>query len=125
MTVRAAVTAGAAAPRDARRLVADQVTEWGLDDVRDDLRLIASELVTNALIHTSGPVEISLSTGPDHVRIEVSDPSTVAPEVTQADPDDDHGRGLAIVASLSRDWGVDYHPHGKTVWADVATNSPA
>ncbi|MDQ1307951.1 MAG: hypothetical protein QG671_3785, partial [Actinomycetota bacterium] len=35
------------------------------------------------------------------------------------------GRGLAIVASLSRDWGVDYHPHGKTVWADVATNSPA
>ncbi len=125
MTVRAALTAGTAAPRDARRLVADQVTEWGLDDVRDDLRLIASELVTNALIHTAGPVEISLSTGPGHVRIEVSDPSTVAPEVTRADPDDDHGRGLAIVASLSRDWGVDYHSHGKTVWADVATNSPA
>lgn len=55
MTVRAALTAGTAAPGDARRLVADKVAEWGLDDIGDDLRLIASELVTNALIHTLDP----------------------------------------------------------------------
>jgi pimeloyl-ACP methyl ester carboxylesterase len=119
MTVPAAVTTGAAAPRDARRLVADRVAEWGLHDIGDDLRLIASELVTNALIHTPGPVEIGMSTAPDHVRIEVSDPSPVAPQITQAEPDDDHGRGLAIVASLSRAWGTDLHPGGKTVWAEV------
>lgn len=125
MTVRAALTAGTAAPGDARRLVADKVAEWGLDDIGDDLRLIASELVTNALIHTPGPVEIGLSTGPDHVRIEVSDPIRMAPAVSRADPDDDHGRGLAIVASLSRAWGTDLRPDGKTVWAEVAISAPA
>ena len=88
----------------------------------------ASGVITsvNELLNTTPEVINSDPYGDGWMfEIEVSDPSTVAPEVTQADPDDDHGRGLAIVASLSRDWGVDYHPHGKTVWADVATNSPA
>ncbi len=38
-------------------------------------------------------------------------------------PSDPHGRGLAIVDSLSRAWGVQHRPRGKQVWANVAIPS--
>jgi anti-sigma regulatory factor (Ser/Thr protein kinase) len=67
----------------------------------EDVVLAASELATNALIHTRGPVRVRLSHRRGTVRLDVADTSTHHP--APADPGDeaDHGRGLAIVTALA------------------------
>lgn len=87
----------------------------------DDTVIIASELVTNAVQSASPAVEIALHVERGHLMLAVSDHAGGTPMVTgRAAGDQTHGRGLAIVASLSSDWGIspraDAGP-GKTVWA--------
>lgn len=119
MSVTSALPQDSGAAREARKLVESQLSAWGVEFVRDDLQLIASELVTNALTHTDGPVTISLIAAPDHVRIEVADAGSATPTVRSPSDDDDHGRGMAIVEMLSRAWGTIATETGKTVWAEV------
>ena len=124
MSVTSALPQDSGAAREARRIVESQLAAWGVDFVRDDLQLIASELVTNALTHADGPVSISLIAAPDHVRIEVSDRGTTAPAVRTPEDDDSHGRGMAIVEMLSRAWGTEVTDSGKTVWAEIPLTDP-
>jgi anti-sigma regulatory factor (Ser/Thr protein kinase) len=109
----------------ARRFVRDVLDSWGLLDAEQlvqDTLLVASELVTNAVLHGMGEVEVSVSMHGDGVRLEVCDqgplwvprrpaPSTV-PGLT--------GRGLRIVALAASAWGTDRSPGGGTiVWAEL------
>ncbi|MBY8886961.1 ATP-binding protein [Streptomyces sp. PTM05] len=48
------------APRLVRRHVCEVLSDWGLDRFVDDVRLVASELVTNAVVHGHGPVLVTL-----------------------------------------------------------------
>jgi anti-sigma regulatory factor (Ser/Thr protein kinase) len=96
-----------AAPARARA----QVDELGLDPERgQELKLVVSELVTNALLHGEGPISLRLREADGTVEGEVADagegfPSGV-PETT--DPDDaEGGRGLYLVDTLCRRWSVD------------------
>jgi anti-sigma regulatory factor (Ser/Thr protein kinase) len=84
-----------------------------------DAAAIASELVTNAVNAGSSRIELSLELRPASVLIEVVDNAggTVAP-ATPA-PTDARGRGLLVVAALSRDWGVAAAEDSKSVWAEV------
>lgn len=70
-------------------------------DLVDDIELAVSELATNALIHTTGPVRVRLSHRHGTVRLDIADTSPYRPEAADPGAGADHGRGLAIVAELA------------------------
>jgi two-component sensor histidine kinase len=81
--------------------------------------LIVNELVTNAVVHTVGSVMLTLDVKPESVRVVVSDSSDTLPRQRAQDLSAVGGRGLALVAAMSDDWGVHERDGGKVVWADV------
>src|SRR3954447_1577746 len=85
-----------------------------------DAVLVASELVTNAVVNTEGPVRVSLTCDVSNVTIEVwDDDPTALPQAREAALDRVGGRGLHIVGVLSEAWGHRADPPGKVVWARV------
>lgn len=110
-----------AAVRRARKAVADQLWAWGLPGLVDDAELITSELVTNAIEHGSGVVELRLSTKPHRIRISVLDGNPAALPVVATDRGlEIGGRGLALVEQLAAEWGHEEGPQYKDVWAELA-----
>ncbi|MEV6022178.1 SpoIIE family protein phosphatase [Streptomyces sp. NPDC052036] len=113
--------------RTARRFVRDSMREWGRDAMADDLELIVSEVVTNALIHADSEVDLRLREYPDHVRLEVRDSASTPPipssisVLEEENAQAEHGRGLVIVDGLARIWGTSPSGRGKTVWLELAT----
>ncbi|MFC5956876.1 ATP-binding protein [Streptomyces pratens] len=107
----------------ARSTVRAQLHGWGLDGVGDLATLLVSELVTNALRHATGPIDVCLwrPFGLDPVlRVEVSDPLPELPHERVARPGDEGGRGLQLVARTTRRWGTRPGEVGKTVWFELA-----
>src|SRR3954447_9640253 len=100
-------------------LVGNAVTRESIDDVV----LVASELVGNAVIHagdgTADDLRVSWEVEPGAVVVRVADPSGQLPEPRSADDAVTGGRGLAIVAAIATDWGVHRSPDGKQVWPRV------
>jgi len=110
----------------ARAFTHDLLTAWDLGDLCQDAVLAVSELVTNALVHTTSPIRLILSrTDHDRVRIGVNDTSDSLPQPTPPLVDALGGRGLFIVRKLADSWGVDPTPHrsGKTVWLELAASA--
>jgi two-component sensor histidine kinase len=97
-----------------RTLVPDADTDARLDDVL----LMASELVTNALEYTSGSVAVSAwRTTRAEWRVEVTDESSTRLPVPRRAPDTSMcGRGLFIVHTLATQWGSKLIPGGKCSW---------
>lgn len=84
---------------------------WKIPEaVIDDVEVVASELATNALIHTPGPVRVRLAHRRGTVRLEVADTSPRRPSPADPGDQDDHGRGLAIVARLADRVRVEPYP---------------
>ena len=97
---------------------------WGLTEHADIIELIVSELVTNAIVHGTGPVEICLSRGRGHLLVEVGDHGAGQPALHHPAAEDMSGRGLALVDALTSScggsWGVTARTSGqpgKTVYA--------
>ncbi|WP_369226989.1 SpoIIE family protein phosphatase [Streptomyces sp. R39] len=107
------------AVRRARHVAARQLAEWGLEALGDPTELIVSELVTNAVRHSTGPIVLRLI---QHqvLTCEVSDTDLCSPRLRRARTIDENGRGLFLVARLSRRWGSRSVPGGKVVWAEEA-----
>ncbi|HET8581702.1 MAG TPA: SpoIIE family protein phosphatase [Jatrophihabitans sp.] len=104
----------------AREFTATTLREWAVaEQVAEDAVLAVSELVTNAVVHGRPPVELRLHRTAEHVRIEVLDGSAVTPRELDATPEDEHGRGLRIVAALAEQWGSRRTDDGKSVWCCV------
>ncbi|WP_324612371.1 ATP-binding SpoIIE family protein phosphatase [Streptomyces sp. AS58] len=102
----------------ARNLTADQLAEWGLEGSVDGMKQIVSELVTNAVRHSADPIRLRLIR--HHVlTVEVTDADSHVPRMRTARTVDEHGRGLALVAQLSRRWGTRPAQAGKVVWAEA------
>ncbi|MEU2430605.1 ATP-binding protein [Streptomyces sp. NPDC007861] len=106
---------------------------WGLDSLRDDVAVIVSELVTNAVQHAA-PVAVADDPGRcrltlerrsvDTVRIVVVDRSCRRLDRRRPGPDAEAGRGLAVVAGLASRWGVTETRDGKQVWAELRVSGP-
>jgi anti-sigma regulatory factor (Ser/Thr protein kinase) len=108
------------APGQARRAVERLLHGRPMsDEARESARLVSSELVTNALLHGHGQIELRLRLLEDFLRIEVVDQGVdQAPAVRQEEADESGGWGLRIVDQLAAQWGVF---EGTThVWADIA-----
>jgi anti-sigma regulatory factor (Ser/Thr protein kinase) len=104
-------------PAAARALAADVVADLHLEPVADDLALVVSELVTNAIRYAQPPVEIEIETTDDEVTVAVADGSPGRPLVKDADDEAEGGRGLTLIDRLAAETGVRPQPPGKTVWA--------
>jgi serine phosphatase RsbU (regulator of sigma subunit)/anti-sigma regulatory factor (Ser/Thr protein kinase) len=101
----------------ARVAVTGRLAAWDLDDLAFTTELIASELVTNAIRHATGPVQLRLLR--DRALIcEVSDGSSTSPRLRRARSTDEGGRGLFLVAQLTERWGTRYTPNGKIIWTE-------
>lgn len=99
----------------ARRVVADMLSGLPAGD-REAAVLLVDELVSNALLHTSGGLRLRVTVVGEVVRVDVFDHDTHAPVLRSVDRDDESGRGLHIVDSLASAWGVETVPGGKRVW---------
>ncbi|MFC9603757.1 ATP-binding protein [Streptomyces niveus] len=103
----------------ARAFTIDVLTEWGIADRREDMRLCVSELATNALLHGVPPGR-EFSVGLFHdgatLRLEVRDSGDGIPKTLDPDADATTGRGLHLVREVADDFGIDAHVVGKTVW---------
>lgn len=88
------------------------------DITRDDVLLVVSELITNALLHGASPRRLHLALRERDLHIEVEDASARTPAAV--DPTGRvGGHGLHIVARLCTDWGTAPSDGGKRVWCDV------
>ncbi|QIG44971.1 SpoIIE family protein phosphatase [Nocardioides anomalus] len=107
------------APTQARDAVRRHLEDVGVTtrEVVEDALLVTSELVTNAVLHAEAPVELRLVSSRTELRIEVHDREASQPLRRSPDLDDEHGRGLTIVAALSTHWGTRPSGSGKVVWA--------
>ncbi|WP_435280025.1 ATP-binding protein [Streptomyces sp. 1222.5] len=117
---------GPLAPATARHEARPVLADWGLGEEQAyDALLVISELVTNAVTHALPPVILHLQAATDHcghVQIHVSDgghqPSPEAWAATR--PDDEHGRGAAIISALADETGAAGDVDGLIDhWADI------
>jgi anti-sigma regulatory factor (Ser/Thr protein kinase) len=88
------------------------------EDLRDVALLLASELVTNAILHARTPVQVGVLHDGDNVLICVADRRDDTPDLVAQDKSRDRpgGRGLALVQDLASQWGTQRFIGGKTVW---------
>lgn len=116
------------------------VTEWGIGELVDDIELIVSELVTNAMLASVGlmgsrfkgvwspgppPIRLWLQADYEHVLIQVWDGSDRMPHRQELGSNRESGHGLIIVETLSERVGVYLleDSSGKVVWAQVRVGS--
>ncbi|WP_332112937.1 ATP-binding protein [Streptomyces sp. ActVer] len=133
-------TPAAAAPKDiewrlprharsvsrARTLLREQATSWKLpDEVTETAVLLLSELMTNAYRHAKvspgREIWARCALDDDRVRVWVTDANDMLPAPRNASPDDESGRGLALVATLADNWGATPREGGigKTAWFEL------
>ncbi|RFS84534.1 GAF domain-containing protein [Actinomadura spongiicola] len=98
-----------------RSQVAGKLAEWNLETLTDTVQLLVSELVTNALVHGAGAIDLRLIKGLN-LLCEVYDDGADLPRLRHADATDESGRGLQLVSHLSSRWGTHRAERGKVVW---------
>ena len=112
----------------ARWLITEWCAPWvAATEIQEDTveaaLLLASEVITNAVIHGDGMVLVALNrVNGASLRIEVSDDGGGMPLIGSQRADAESGRGMAMVEMLSSRWGTDLAvgPLGKTVWFELS-----
>ena len=109
----------------ARAFLTRLLDGWGIaEDVIDDASLLASELMSNAVKHGGGVVDMQIEAEDGLLHVGVRDDAGGVPTVSQADATSSGGRGMWIVQSIAQDWGTDPDGAGKTVWFDLSLRQP-
>ncbi|MFI9205849.1 SpoIIE family protein phosphatase [Streptomyces sp. NPDC053048] len=110
-----------AAPR-ARAFASGVLASWRFPtDLRDLGVLATSELVANSLQHGTPPMRLRLRRTDRRLIIEVTDGDDHLPRRRRAEPADEAGRGISIIATIASSWGSRRTPGGgKAVWCEFA-----
>lgn len=128
--LRAELPADLTSARQARAAVRQALAAWGMADPAGDAELLASELAANAAEHGRGPISLALRRqaahdGQPEIACEVTDTSPDLPRHSQAGPEEERGRGMAIVIALAADAGTRAAGPGKTTWFTLALRDRA
>nr|WP_246314741.1 SpoIIE family protein phosphatase [Kineococcus aurantiacus] len=103
--------------RDARRVVQRCCGHQGVDDdTTETAVLLASELVTNAVVHGRSDARLRVVASPRSVHVEVGDDNDRVPVLQTHDDDALSGRGIWLLETAATRWGVREEPIGKVVW---------
>jgi len=119
--------AGLGAPAEARRVIgALPLPEL----TREQLGLLASELVTNSIRHgelaAGDPIELEIASERRQVWMSVRDSGPgFDPRLARTGDGGIAGFGLAIVAAVADQWGVEAGPDGCTVWCELIAEEVA
>jgi anti-sigma regulatory factor (Ser/Thr protein kinase) len=109
--------------------VTEQCDRLGMTELAETARLLASELVTNVVVHTQAEPTIAVASTCGRLLVEVRDDDAALP----ADPGDpaaeiglaSGGRGLTLVAQMAEDWGVrPIEGDGKGIWFSLLPGQP-
>ena len=107
-----------------RRFVAGVLEGWELAEFVADAVLVASELLSNAVLHARTDLRLTVFADvPGTVRIEVLDHNSRMPTAVACPDDATSGRGLALVGAVATRWGSESRPDGKVVWAELGQRS--
>ena len=108
----------------ARRFATRTLASWGAEQLEDDVRVVASELATNALLHARTDFTLGLALDGDRLRLTLADGSALQPRMRRFDSTESTtGRGLRMVAELAQAWGVEKDGVGKAVWCEFQVAS--
>jgi anti-sigma regulatory factor (Ser/Thr protein kinase) len=109
----------------ARAFLTQLLHGWEVaDEVIDDASLLTTELMSNAVEHGSGVVDLEIAVQDGLLHIGVHDDSVELPTQHKAASTSlEGGRGIWLVQSIARDWGSDSRGRepGKTVWFELTT----
>ncbi|MFB7111713.1 ATP-binding protein [Streptomyces sp. NPDC056291] len=118
-----------ASAQAARTLVKTALSAWQLEELTDTGVLLVTELVANAVKHTTTRlIRVAISRpSSTWVRIGVTDKSRILPHLKKANGDNlpASGRGLVLIDALTDRWGTDLYRWGKHVWADLKVEEQA
>lgn len=118
--VRWAFTPTPSAATQARRKLARQLHTWGISAANaEPVLLVAYELVANAVEHARTALELAVSFDNTAVLVEVSDESPLEPRLQPLNLSAVRGRGLQMVAALSKSWKCVRRGGGKTIQAVI------
>jgi anti-sigma regulatory factor (Ser/Thr protein kinase) len=92
-------------------------------DLRDSAELLASELVTNGVLHARSDLTLGVVARETCVLIGVTDQNPGRPAERAPDPSAESGRGIALVSRIARQWGVAPQEHGKIIWCLINSKS--
>lgn len=110
------------AVRAARHLVDAECRRAKMSpQIRDVAVLLTSELVTNAILHTTGASRLTIRASQQRVLVEVHDRSHDPPRPFDGPPESLSGLGLYIVRTLASRYGTVEHDDGKIVWFELLT----
>ncbi|MCA1710797.1 MAG: ATP-binding protein [Actinobacteria bacterium] len=106
-------------PALARHALAQAVDDLHLEPLSDDLKLVVTELVTNAIRYAEPPVELEIEADEDSVTVAVLDGTPGRPLVRRPPEDAEGGRGLLLIDLIAAESGVRPQRDGKTIWATL------
>lgn len=103
----------------ARRMVRTLLRSTPMEAFTDDAELVVSELVTNALVHAGGEVQLTLALSGSGLRVDVADDSAHLPVRRDYSTSSGTGRGLHLIESLVTRWSTFRLGQGKVVWVEM------
>ena len=115
----------------ARASLRTALTAHELPELLDRAELLASELLTNAIVHSGGEADLRLKWSAETLRMTVWDTSPGVPGVQALQADSESGRGLHLLQMLADRWshvaltGEAWGPASKVVWCEISRTPPA
>jgi len=104
----------------ARALLRRLLASWRMSELLEgDVELLATELLTNAVLHAATAMTVVIGYDGTAVRFEVHDSSPVLPRPEDPPLDSERGRGLWLISRLADAWDVEPTADGKRIWFEV------